>query len=251
MKKSSLLKISLGLFLLFQTNYLFSQDSKGSLNVTTDIVNRFIWRGQNVGGSSVHVQPTLSYTKGGFEIGAWGTYGLSNDYAEVDEYAKLSVKGFTLQLTNYYDPITPGGDATSTNPKFYNFDGKTTASVGEVSLSYKGPETFPLSFTAGTFLYGNDHNYGYDVTKDANSKNYYSTYLELGYTVKAGGQNLDLFAGFTPSAGYYGNGAGFVNLGLKGYRTIKITNDFSLPVYASLITNPQAEKIYLVFGVTL
>ncbi|MDR3705313.1 MAG: hypothetical protein P4L28_05340 [Paludibacteraceae bacterium] len=249
--KNRIIKLSLVVFLLSQVNFIYAQDSKGSLNVTADIVNRFIWRGQNVGGSSVHIQPTLSYSNSGFELGTWGTYGVNNDYAEVDEYVKYSVKGFTLTFTNYYDPITPTGDSTSSNTRFYNFNGKTTASVGELALAYKGPASFPISLSAATYLYGNDHSYGYDAKKDADTKNYYSTYLELGYTAKLAGQNLDLFAGFTPSSGYYGNGAGFVNIGAKGYRTIKITDSFSLPVSASLITNPQKETIYLVFGVTL
>jgi len=253
--KTRYIKICLALLFIFQVTYIFSQatdqSTGGSLNITTDVVSRFIWRGQNVGGSSPHIQPTLSYSKSGFEIGSWGTFGTSNDYAEVDLYGKYTSHGFTIQLTDYYNPITPTGDATSANPKFYNFKAKTTASVFELSLSYKGSENFPISLSAATFLYGNDHNYGYDPALNIDSKNYYSTYIELGYSVKVSGQNLDIFGGLTPSSGYYGNGFGFINLGIKGYRSIKITDNFSLPIYTSLITNPQAEKIYLVLGITL
>lgn len=57
--------------------------------------------------------------------------------------------------------------------------------------------------------------------------------------------------GITPMAGAYGIKGGLVNCGVTGYRTIKITDKFELPVKASLISNPQASKLFFVFGVTL
>jgi hypothetical protein len=248
------LKVSFIIIFLFQISFLFSQSTQdssgGKFNITADLVSRFVWRGQNVGGSSPHLQPTLSYTNNGFEVGAWGSYGISNQYAEVDLYAKYSIYGFSAILTNYYVPTLSDGTPASANPKFYNFEGKTTANVLEFAFQYKGPESFPISIIAGTYLYGNDHSYGYDAELDADSTNYYSTYAELGYTFKVKEQNIDLFIGITPKEGFYGNGFGVVNLGLKGYRNIKITDNYSLPVYASLITNPQAETIYALFGIT-
>ena len=51
--------------------------------------------------------------------------------------------------------------------------------------------------------------------------------------------------------GFYGTGAGLVNLGITGTRNIKISDQFELPVRSSLVVNPQAQKIFLVLGVTL
>ena len=252
--KTKFLKISFILLFLFQISSIFSQSAKdstrGTLNVTADLVSKYVWRGQSWAGSGPHFQPTLSYSNSGFELGVTGSYGISNNYQEVDPYVKYSTHGFTIQFTNFYIPYTFNGDSASEDPRFFNFNAKTTASVGELALFYKGPENFPISFVAGTILYGNDHNYGYDAKLDSTSQNYYSTYFELGYTIKLGGQSIDLFGGITPWSGFYGNGFGVVNLGIKGYRSIKITDSYSLPVYASLITNPQAEKIYLIFGIT-
>jgi hypothetical protein len=42
-----------------------------------------------------------------------------------------------------------------------------------------------------------------------------------------------------------------VNAGITGYRTIDITNKFSIPVKASLIANPQAENLFFVLGITI
>jgi len=44
---------------------------------------------------------------------------------------------------------------------------------------------------------------------------------------------------------------GFVNIGITLSKEITISDDFSLPVCCSLITNPQAENIYMVFGFSL
>lgn len=252
--KTRNIKISLSLFLLFSLSSIFAQTTEqansGTLTVTADVVSKYIWRGQSWAGNGPHIQPTLSYAISGLEVGVTGSYGISNNYQEADPYVKYTTHGLTVQLTNFYIPYAFNGDNASADPRFYNFKAKTTASADELSLTYKGSESFPISIVAGTIVYGNDHSYGYKASLDKDSSNYFSTYVELGYTIKAGGQNVDVFGGLTPSSGFYGNGFGVVNLGVKGYRSVKITDSYSLPLYASLITNPQAERIYLVFGVT-
>jgi len=51
--------------------------------------------------------------------------------------------------------------------------------------------------------------------------------------------------------GFYGSSFGVVNLGITATKKIKITKDFSLPLKASFITNPQAENIFFVVGLGL
>jgi hypothetical protein len=55
--------------------------------------------------------------------------------------------------------------------------------------------------------------------------------------------------GFTPFEGYYGTSLGVVNAGINAHKEFKITEKFQLPVFVSLITNPQKENIYFVAGV--
>jgi predicted GNAT superfamily acetyltransferase len=104
---------------------------------------------------------------------------------------------------------------------------------------------------ANVFFFGNDKRWGYDTQKDLNADTYYSAYLEAGYTFAVRENNIDVFAGFTPAAGAYGNTMGFVNVGLTGYRKIRITDQFELPVKASLVFNPQSSAVFATFGITL
>jgi len=57
--------------------------------------------------------------------------------------------------------------------------------------------------------------------------------------------------GCTPQKGWYGTTSGIVNVGVTGYKSIKINENYEILFKTSLITNPQAENIYLVFGITL
>jgi hypothetical protein len=71
-------------------------------------------------------------------------------------------------------------------------------------------------------------------------------YLELGYTYK----NMTLFAAAGNEA--YTSDAKFMvcNTGFKVNHDLKITEQFSLPVYGLIILNPQKEQIHLVAGIT-
>ncbi len=99
---------------------------------------------------------------------------------------------------------------------------------------------------------------GQDARK-ANGDIFYSSYLELSYPFKCKGLDFNVFAGGTPNkadtkkdeSGFYGNDPGIVNLGFTVSKDLPITEKFSLPLSASLITNPQAQNIFLVFGISL
>lgn len=223
--------------------------SKIKLNVGADIMSRYIWRGTDYG-HSPSIQPTLSLTAGGFEIGGWGAIATNSFYQEIDAYAKYTLKNFSLIVTDYYIPSVTGV-SSSPDSSYFNFADEETAHSLEGSLMYKGGEKLPLWIMGAVFFYGNDKRWGYDAAKDTTNQTYYSTYLEAGYTFNIKENSVDLFLGFTPAAGAYGNTMGVINMGVTGYRKIKITDDFELPVKASLIFNPQSSNVYFAFGITL
>ncbi len=76
-------------------------------------------------------------------------------------------------------------------------------------------------------------------------------YVELTYSGKVRDNAFDLFMGFALDDGLYGETFGVVNFGATVHKEIKFTDSFSLPVQASFITNPQAENMFLVFGISL
>ncbi|HNW98686.1 MAG TPA: hypothetical protein PKK00_09795 [Bacteroidales bacterium] len=230
----------------FYLNAQENEKAKSKINISTDIVSRYIWRGLDYG-TAPSIQPTFAYLKSGFELGIWGAFNTKGTYHEADLYAKYTLKNFTIACTDYFIH----NETFPNNTHYFKYDSKTTNHAIEGSLQYKGTEKFPISVLAAAYVYGNDRAWGYDAEKDSTLENYYSSYFELGYTLKCKENTFDLFMGMTPAAGAYGNTFGVVNLGVTGYRTIEFTDKFTLPVKASVIANPQASNLYFVIGFTL
>lgn len=240
-------------------------DKSATLNFGADIMSRYIWRGFDYGNSPA-VQPSLYFSWRGLNIGAWGSYSFgphrvmindsvsvnAGNYSEIDLYASYTIKWFTLMFFDYF--TTNGLDANGTDIEafqYFNYDTKTTGHTFEVSLTFQGPDAFPIKFFAGTLVYGNDK--AKDTLGDyANvEKNNYSTYLELAYPLKLKVLDLNFFVGGTPFGGsWYGPKAGFTNVGITAKKLIPITSKYGLPVQASLVANPAAQKLFLVFGIS-
>ncbi|MEN6618082.1 MAG: hypothetical protein ABFC28_01050 [Rikenellaceae bacterium] len=246
------LKLIFVFILLLFSNTSKSQDisvSKIKLNLSADIMSRYIWRGSDYG-NSPNIQPTLSLSMANFEIGCWSAVATNNDYKEVDLYAKYTYKKISLIFTDYYIPSINGSSSSPDN-RYFIYGDKKTAHSFEGSLLFKGGEDFPLWLQGSVFFYGNDKRWGYDAEKDITNKTYYSSYFEAGYTFAIQEKSVDLFIGFTPSAGAYGNTLGVVNVGITGYYKIKISEVFELPLKTSLVFNPQTSNVYIAFGITL
>jgi len=219
------------------------------LNVSADLMSRYIWRGADYG-NSPSIQPAISVSNGNFEAGCWSAVATNNVYKEIDLYAKYTYKMLSLMVTDYYVPCANSLPA-SPDTRYFIYDDKKTAHSLEGSLLFKGGEKLPLWVSGNVFLYGNDKRWGYDAGKDTTDKTYYSSYVEAGYTFTVKENSADIFVGFTPAAGAYGNTLGVVNAGITAYRKIKITSDFELPVKGSLIFNPQTSNVFFAFGITL
>jgi len=232
-----------------------SQDS-AQIKVTADMVSSYVWRGVlSTSKPTPNFQPSLAYCYKGLELGVWGSTDFNGSYKEIDPYISYAKGSFKVMLTDYN---------WNFKNQYFNFKNKETDHILESSLAYNGVELFPLSVFVATMFYGADKKYetGYQYTDNNGNtvtggqnpaKQNYSTYVELTYPVKS----INIFLGFTPSEGYYGDGYGnrsgfsVVNLGLSGSRLINITDTFSLPVKTTFGFNPQKEDAYLVFTLTL
>jgi len=237
-KKLLLLTLSITFCLNCITVFAQDDDKKSSFNIGSDIYNRYVWRGLDFG-SAPSIQPTLEYAhKSGLKIGSWGAFSTLSNYNEIDLYLAYEFKGISLTFTDYYFPVS--GIPALKPEKYFNYNNATTGHVFEGSLAWAGTEKLPLSLLAGVFVYGGD--------KNANDEQNYSTYLEIAYTFYTKAGELQPFVGFTPAEGLYGNTMGVVNLGLSSSKTIKVTENFEIPVSTSLIFNPQISNVYFLIG---
>ena len=235
--------------LMLFTSKAMSQDSKGNLSLGADWMSRYIWRGTQFSTGPV-IQPGIAYSNNGFAIGAWGSYAQNgdNDGAEADLYFSYTFADnlFTATITDYFFP----NDGIATENSYFDYKKSSTGHILEAMLAYNGSDKFPVSIMAAMNFWGAD--------QDADGDQQYSIYIELGHSFSYKDVDIDLFAGFTPTnpdelkgeSGFYGDTAGFVNMGFTASKEIEITDKFSLPLSASLIANPMAENLFLVFGVT-
>jgi hypothetical protein len=218
-----------------------AQTNNSHFSVTADVVSSYIWRGvpqEGSKGGSPNIQPTVAYTNGAFNIGAWGSYAFSGNVKEVDVYATFSLPAAcSITLTDYN--WNNGNDGSV---GYFNYKNGKTGHVFEGTLAYGGTKSFPLSIAWNTMFYGAD--------KKANGNNAFSTYVELGLPVTS---NVKVFLGASlfDSPNYYNNGFSVINLGIKVSKEIKLSDSFSLPVYGIIGANPQSEKAFFVAGLTL
>jgi hypothetical protein len=210
-----------------------AQDNESPFGIGADIMSRYVWRGLDYG-AAPSIQPYLEYSIGGFAIGAWGAYTTSFSTAnvsgiqEMDLYASYTISDIiTVGVTDYFFP-----QEIDYNYNYFDYGSDTTGHVIEGMVSFNGLENLPLSLTLGYNLVNDDDN---------------SLYIELGYSFTG----LDVFLG--AGNGLYTGDGGFsmVNVGISSSKEIAITDNFSIPVSASLITNPEAKQIHLVFGISL
>ncbi len=228
-----------------------AQESAG-LNFGADLASRYIWRGINLGGPSPHIQPFIEYTAGssGLAAGFWGSYGLGAGSAitEADFYISYTpVELFTFTVTDYFFPsdIPFGGD------EYFNYRKGATGHTIEGMARFNGTERFPFSVLFAVNLYGADGT-------DPMGNNYHAKYLEAGYSFSAGGASIETFAGFaldnpdtgSGAAGWYGDSGGLINLGFTISGNISLSEMIALPAFSTLVVNPEAGNIYMVFGLS-
>lgn len=231
-------------FIVISSNVLMAQEDESQsendiqLSMNADLVSRYVWRGL-LYSSNVNIQPSIGLSCNNFFMGAWGSYGLSDKYAEVDFYAGYGLGNLTLTVNDYYTENETDMDQYD----HFNFNNETTNHALEGSLAYYFGDNCPLTLTGAMFLYGND--------RDAEGENFYSTYIEAHYDWQTAGEyQWSAFVGGTPAEGLYADNAAIVNVGFSLTNELIINDKLTLPVEGSLISNPEAEDVFLVMKVT-
>lgn len=237
---------------IYSGAFLASAQETSNLDFGADIASRYIWRGINLGGPSPHIQPYIEYAVGnsGLAAGFWGSYGLGAGSAitEADFYLSYTpVDFFTLTVTDYFFPSdTPfGGD------EYFNYRKGATGHTIEGMVRFNGTEKIPFSLMFAINLYGADGT-------DPMGNNYYAKYIEAGYSFSAGDASIETFAGFAldnpdtamGASGWYGDSGGLINLGITISGNIRFPETIALPAFSSLVFNPEAGNIFMVFGLS-
>jgi hypothetical protein len=206
--------------------------------IGTDVVSQYVWRGQDLGG--VSVQPTLGLGYKGLSLSAWGSAGLSNpaDTREFDLTLAYTIGGFNIGVTDYW--FNAGIDPLN---RYFAYAADCTNHVFEANVGYD------FGF-ASLQWYANFA--GNDGLTPA-EKRAYSSYVEVNVPFVLGGVDWTATAGAVPFAtDFYGvEGFGVVNVALTASKDIRITDSFSIPVFAQVAANPYSKNAFFVFGITL
>lgn len=200
------------------------EEKSSPFDIGGDLVSAYIWRGTQLG-TGPAVQPYLSYSIGGFEIGGWGSYSFgASSFAEADIYLSYGFGfGLSIGVTDYYLPGLKYGD--------YSVDNGSHAF--EINLGYeiKGfsiAANYIVNEAGGIGSAGND------------------LYFEAGYSFSYFGIHVGAGDGWHTSTGKFE----VTNIGLTAAKDIKITDKFSLPLSGAVIWNPQTEQFHVVVGLS-
>lgn len=213
---------------------------KVEATISGDLVSSYIWRGLDCG--DVSIQPTLGVSYKGLSLTAWGSVGLSNsnDTKELDLTLSYTTGGFNIGITDYWFNV--GLDPEN---RYFKYDAHGTNHVFEANIGY---DFGLVSLQWYTNFAGNDG-------LNKNGKRAYSSYFEANVPFKLATVDWSATVGIIPYATSFYNewtsGFSVTNIALKASKDIKITDSFSIPLFAQLVGNPRTQKGYFVLGFTL
>ena len=206
--------------------------------VEADVVNQYIWRGLELGNTAF--QPTLGIAYKGLSLTAWGSVGLTDpaDTKEFDLTLGYTIGGFNIGITDYW--FNAGGDPKN---RYFKYDSHSTNHVFEANIGYDF-DKFSLQWY--TNIAGND---GYNKK----GKRAYSSYFDVNVPFKLFTCDWSATLGVVPYATdfYNVNKFSVINVAVQATKDIKITDSFTIPIFASIATNPHDQKAYLIFGLQL
>lgn len=207
---------------------------KVEASVGLDIVSGYLWRGQDLG--NVSIQPSAGVSYKGFSLSAWGSVGFDKeDDKELDLTLGYGIGGFSVSVTDYW---------FNTGAGYFHYGAHNTAHVFEAQVGYDFGPVAVNWFT----------NFAGDDGLNKSGKRAYSSYISVAAPFRLGGIDWTAEVGATPWATtFYNDGAnGFevCDVTLKASKELKITDKFSLPVFAQLTWNPATEGAYFAAGLS-
>ena len=217
---------------------------KVEASVGADLVSGYIWRGQELG--DVSIQPSASVSWKGLSLTAWGSASWGREYAkEFDLTLGYAVKGFSVSVTDY--SFSKGSNfktGEAIDGKYFHFGSWSTLHVYEAQMGY---DFGFLAVNWYTNIGGNDG-------RKSDGKRAYSSYLSLSAPFSWAGLDWNAAVGATPweTSFYNGGSNGFAvsEVSLQAAKSIRITERYSLPLFAKVIWNPAMERGFFVAGMS-
>lgn len=229
------------IFLMAQTeekNGFGAKLRESNFHLGVDLQTKYIWRGMEMMTTDAApvVFPQINFQSMGWYVYVMGGTAINGKYSEVDLGVSYTYKWLTVGLNNYYYPTT-----TTPDDQYFNFKARETGHWFEGFITF-APEKIPVYLTVSNFFAGAD--------KNADGKQAYSTYAELGghYDfLNDHSLSLALGAAFNKSCyNGYAHDFSICNVELKYTYNVKI-KDFTLPLSAAYIINPVYEKSFMNF----
>ncbi len=203
-----------------------------------DFVSSYIWRGMEQCKASV--QPALQLNYRGLELELWGSYELagSGKYKEIDITLYYNLANFKFKVQDVW--CGEGGDPEG---RYFKYDAHATNHFFEASVGY---DFGPVWMEWNTVFAGNDG-------LNNSGKRAYSSYFIADVPFRLAGCDWTASLGVVPYATtfYMTTGFAVTNVELKVSKDIKVTDSFSIPVFADLVANPRLQQAFFVFGFTL
>tara|TARA_S200000501_G_scaffold335638_1_gene340425 strand:+ start:235 stop:906 length:672 start_codon:yes stop_codon:yes gene_type:complete len=222
MKNNFLSFLTLAFAALFFTT--FGTQKVEAQDFGADVASSYVWRGTQFG-NGPHVQPWMSLGYGNLELGAWGSVPLTagDGGTELDLYVSYDLGPLALTVTNYTFPNT----SPASGGAYVDGEGLFEGDYLEVSGS---GSVGPIDLTVGYFT------------------ELEALYIEAGFSIGV----VDVAIGYAgeDDSNWYVSEAGLCNISVGGSKEVKITDDYSLPLFGSLVYNPEAESAFLVFGMS-
>ena len=211
-----------------------SAQDQFEVSLGADLVNKYVWRGFDQG-SGASIQPSLSLAWKGVSLSAWGSTSITAlEPKEFDISLGYSIGGFSICVTDYW---WNGEDA--------NYGYYKDSHFYEAAASYCFGEKIPLTLSAAVMFAGDKN----PVT----DKKCTSAYFNVSYDINCPGDVvLTPAVGISTKSYMYADKkvSGFTDISLKAAKDIKITDSFSIPIFAQVIVSPVMDKTYLVFGMS-
>ena len=210
-------------------------------SVGADLVSGYVWRGQELGNASI--QPSASVSWKGLSLTAWGSASWDSEYAKEFD---LTLKGFSVSVTDY--SFSKGSNfktGAGISGDYFHFGSNSTLHVFEAQVGY---DFGFLAVNWFTNIGGNDG-------RKADGKRAYSSFVSLSAPFRLGGLDWAATVGATPweTSFYNGGSNGFAvsEVSLQAEKAIRISERFSLPLFAKAIWNPATENAFFTVGVNL